>query len=49
LKVCGKYNLAEVVESNNTAKAEDNEDLWITEFWSDDIEGLIFSLPARQY
>ena len=41
--------MEEVIESNNTAKVEDNEDLWIAEFWSDDIEGLMFSPPARQY
>ena len=40
--------MQEVYEVNNTAKEEDNEDLWIAEFWSDDVEGLMFSPPARQ-
>ncbi len=38
----------EVYEMNNTAKEEDNEDLWIAEFWSDDVEGLMMSPPGRQ-
>lgn len=41
--------MKEVYEVNNTAKAEDNDDLWIAEFWSDDVEGLMMSPPARQY
>jgi len=41
--------MMEVYQVNNTAKAEDNEDLWIAEFWSDDVEGLMFSPPARQF
>ena len=40
--------MVEVYESNNTAREEDNEDLWIAEFWSDDVTGLTFSPPARQ-
>ena len=40
--------MLEVYESNNTAKAENNEDLWIAEFWSDDVEGLMISPPGRQ-
>lgn len=40
--------MIEVYESNNTAKVEDNEDLWIAEFWSDDVENLVFSPPGRQ-
>ncbi len=41
--------MLEVYEVNNTAKSEDNEQLWIAEFWSDDVTGLTFSPPARQY
>ena len=41
--------MLEVYEVNNTAREEDNEDLWIAEFWSDDVEGLMMSPPARQY
>ena len=40
--------MQEVYESNNTAKEEQNEDLWIAEFWSDDVEGLMMSPPGRQ-
>ena len=40
--------MLEVYDVNNTAKAEDNEQLWIAEFWGDDVEGLTFSPPARQ-
>lgn len=40
--------MLEVYNSNNEARAEDGEALWIAEFWSDDIEGLMFSPPARQ-
>ena len=40
--------MREVYNENNTAKAEDNEDLWIAEFWSDDVENITFSPPARQ-
>ena len=41
--------MMEVYNVNNTAKAEDNEDLWIAEFWSDDVEGLMMSPPGRQF
>ncbi|MEO1258420.1 MAG: vanadium-dependent haloperoxidase [Bacteroidota bacterium] len=41
--------MMEVYNVNNTAKADDNEDLWIAEFWSDDVEGLMMSPPGRQY
>ncbi len=40
--------MQEVLEVNNTAKEEQNEDLWIAEFWSDDVEGLMMSPPGRQ-
>lgn len=36
-------------EANNAAKESDEEQLWIAEFWSDDVETLTFSPPARQY
>jgi len=29
--------MMEVYNVNNTAKEEDNEQLWIAEFWSDDV------------
>lgn len=40
--------MMDIVESNNTARDQDNEDLWIAEFWSDDVEDLMFSPPMRQ-
>lgn len=40
--------MMEVYRENNRAKIEDNEELWIAEFWSDDVENLVFSPPARQ-
>lgn len=40
--------MQEVYDVNNTAREEDNEELWIAEFWSDDVEGLMMSPPARQ-
>ncbi|TXE15953.1 vanadium-dependent haloperoxidase [Psychroserpens burtonensis] len=40
--------MIEVYTRNNTAKLEDNEDLWIAEYWSDDVEGLMMSPPGRQ-
>ncbi len=41
--------MMEVYNVNNEARAADGEQLWIAEFWSDDVEGLMFSPPARQY
>lgn len=38
----------EVYTISTTARNEDNEDLWISEFWSDDVEGLMMSPPGRQ-
>ncbi len=40
--------MQEVYEVNNTARETENEDLWIAEFWSDDVEGLMMSPPGRQ-
>lgn len=40
--------MVEVYESNNTAREENNDDLWVAEFWSDDVEGLMMSPPGRQ-
>lgn len=40
--------MMEVYTINNTAKEEQNDDLWIAEFWSDDVEGIMMSPPARQ-
>lgn len=41
--------MKEVYELNNAAKNGDDEQLWIAEFWSDDVEGLMFSPPTRQF
>ncbi len=38
----------EVYEISTIAAEETNEDLWISEFWSDDVEGLMMSPPGRQ-
>ncbi len=40
--------MMEVYTVNNTAREEDNEQLWIAEFWSDDVTGITFSPPSRQ-
>ena len=40
--------MVEVYDANNAARIADGEQLWIAEFWSDDIEGMMFSPPARQ-
>ncbi|MFC7357204.1 vanadium-dependent haloperoxidase [Jejudonia soesokkakensis] len=37
----------EVYLVNNEAKLELNDDLWIAEFWSDDVEGMMMSPPGR--
>jgi len=44
------YNdeMIEIYKANNEAKTEQTEQLWIAEFWSDDVEGLMMSPPARQ-
>ncbi|MEM7187849.1 MAG: vanadium-dependent haloperoxidase [Bacteroidota bacterium] len=39
----------EVYEVSTAAREEDNEDLWIGEFWSDDVESLMMSPPGRQF
>ncbi len=41
--------MQEVYEVNNRAREEQGEELWIAEFWSDDVEGLMISPPARQF
>lgn len=41
--------MQEVYEANNSAREEAGEQLWIAEFWSDDVEGLMMSPPARQF
>jgi len=38
----------EVYEITNSAVAGGNDDLWIAEFWADDVEGLMISPPGRQ-
>ncbi|MEM6721333.1 MAG: vanadium-dependent haloperoxidase [Bacteroidota bacterium] len=40
--------MEEVYTVNNTAKSTDTEQLWIAEFWSDDVESLMMSPPGRQ-
>ncbi len=40
--------MREVFDENNTARDDNTEDLWIAEFWSDDVENVTFSPPARQ-
>jgi hypothetical protein len=40
--------MMEAYNANNEAKEEDGEQLWIAEFWSDDVENLMISPPARQ-
>ncbi len=41
--------MQEVYDANNSAREEAGEQLWIAEFWSDDVEGLMMSPPARQF
>ncbi|MEM1357918.1 MAG: vanadium-dependent haloperoxidase [Bacteroidota bacterium] len=43
-----REQMEEVYAVNNQARVDDGEDLWIAEFWSDDVENLMFSPPARQ-
>jgi hypothetical protein len=43
-----REQMEEVYAANNAARAEDGEQLWIAEFWSDDVENLMMSPPARQ-
>ncbi len=40
--------MEEVYEINNKAKLKQGDDLWVAEFWSDDVEGLMMSPPGRQ-
>ena len=40
--------MMEAYNENNSAKIDD-EQLWIAEFWSDDVEGIMMSPPARQF
>lgn len=42
----GQMNEVYAVTTN--AAANTNEDLWIAEFWADDVEGLMISPPGRQ-
>ncbi|MEM9929001.1 MAG: vanadium-dependent haloperoxidase [Bacteroidota bacterium] len=43
-----RNEMEEVYTANNAALAENGEQLWIAEFWSDDVVGLMMSPPARQ-
>jgi len=38
----------EVYSVTTNAATNENEDLWIAEFWADDVEGLMISPPGRQ-
>ena len=40
--------MEEVYHANNDARSEDGEQLWIAEFWSDDVTGNTFGPPVRQ-
>lgn len=40
--------MMDVYNENNEAKATQSDQLWVAEFWSDDVEGLMMSPPARQ-
>lgn len=41
--------MSDVNNISTRALEEENEDLWIAEFWSDDVEGLMMSPPGRQF
>jgi hypothetical protein len=38
----------EVYVASETARTTNNDDLWVAEFWSNDVEGLMMSPPGRQ-
>lgn len=40
--------MEEVYTSSETARLTENDDLWVAEFWSNDVEGLMMSPPGRQ-
>lgn len=40
--------MEDVYHANNNAGDNGGEQLWIAEFWSDDVETIMFSPPARQ-
>lgn len=40
--------MEEVYHANNEAKVNQGEQMWIAEFWSDDVTGLMFGPPVRQ-
>jgi hypothetical protein len=40
--------MEEVYEASEAARTTDTEGLWIAEFWSNDVEGLMMSPPGRQ-
>lgn len=41
--------MMEVNIMTTTSREQNNENLWIAEFWSDDVEGLMMSPPGRQF
>lgn len=40
--------MEEVYTANNSARDNNDEALWIAEFWSDDVTGIMFGPPVRQ-
>ena len=38
----------EVYTVSEAARTTDNDDLWIAEYWSDDVEGMMMGPPGRQ-
>lgn len=40
--------MEETYTVSTTARVQDNNNLWIAEFWSDDVEGMMMSPPGRQ-
>lgn len=40
--------MEEVYHANNDARDQNGEQLWIAEFWSDDVTGITFGPPVRQ-
>ncbi|AXG70628.1 PAP2 superfamily protein [Kordia sp. SMS9] len=40
--------MEEVYDASEAARTTDTEGLWIAEFWSNDVEGLMMSPPGRQ-
>ena len=41
--------MQEAYSANNEAQEEDGEQLWIAEFWSDNVENIMFSPPSKKH